>query len=126
MNHRDGELPVHRQILAGAGAGTCQIIVTTPMELLKIQMQMASKNDVHPTINARQLSLKLLSEKGVVGFYRGISATYTRDVYFSMIFFPLFAYFNNKVKIKNRIHHSSHLRLRHMYVGKIEKCFNVE
>lgn len=126
MNHRDGELPVHSQILAGAGAGTCQIIVTTPMELLKIQMQMANKNDLHPTINARQLCLKLLSEKGVVGFYRGISATYTRDVYFSMIFFPLFTYFNNKVKIKNRIQHNCHLRRRHMHVGKVEKCCNAE
>ena len=38
---RDGSLPMHRQILAGAGAGTCQIVVTTPMELLKIQRQMA-------------------------------------------------------------------------------------
>jgi hypothetical protein len=38
---RDGSLPIHRQILAGAGAGTCQIVVTTPMELLKIQRQMA-------------------------------------------------------------------------------------
>lgn len=38
---RDGSLPMHRQILAGAGAGTCQIVVTTPMELLKIQRQMS-------------------------------------------------------------------------------------
>lgn len=38
---RDGSLPIHRQILAGAGAGTCQIVVTTPMELLKIQRQMS-------------------------------------------------------------------------------------
>ena len=38
---RDGSLPIHRQIIAGAGAGTCQIVVTTPMELLKIQRQMA-------------------------------------------------------------------------------------
>lgn len=38
---RDGSLPIHRQVLAGAGAGTCQIVVTTPMELLKIQRQMA-------------------------------------------------------------------------------------
>ncbi|XP_072045219.1 mitochondrial glutamate carrier 2-like [Amphiura filiformis] len=30
---------VPREILAGAGAGLCQIIVTTPMEMLKIQLQ---------------------------------------------------------------------------------------
>jgi len=38
---RNGLLPMHRQILAGAAAGTCQIVVTTPMELLKIQRQMS-------------------------------------------------------------------------------------
>ena len=30
-------------MLAGAGAGLCQIIVTTPMELLKIQLQDAGR-----------------------------------------------------------------------------------
>ena len=37
-------------MLAGAGAGMCQIVVTTPMELLKIQLQDAGrtgKNDFH-------------------------------------------------------------------------------
>lgn len=30
-------------MLAGASAGLCQIIITTPMELLKIQMQDAGR-----------------------------------------------------------------------------------
>lgn len=33
------KLSLSREVLAGAGAGTCQIIITTPMELLKIQLQ---------------------------------------------------------------------------------------
>lgn len=32
-----------RQMLAGGLAGLCQIIITTPMELLKIQMQDAGR-----------------------------------------------------------------------------------
>ncbi|KAI8437585.1 hypothetical protein MSG28_011865 [Choristoneura fumiferana] len=36
---KDGTLPIPRQMLAGGMAGACQIVVTTPMELLKIQMQ---------------------------------------------------------------------------------------
>lgn len=32
-----------RQMLAGGLAGLCQIVVTTPMELLKIQMQDAGR-----------------------------------------------------------------------------------
>jgi hypothetical protein len=39
-----GELPLAREILSGAGAGGCQIIITTPMELLKIQMQDAGRS----------------------------------------------------------------------------------
>jgi len=32
-------LTLPREILAGGGAGLCQITITTPMELLKIQLQ---------------------------------------------------------------------------------------
>ena len=40
---KDGKLPVHREMVAGGCAGLCQIVVTTPMELLKIQMQDAGR-----------------------------------------------------------------------------------
>lgn len=36
-------LSLARESLAGAGAGLCQIVVTTPMELLKIQLQDAGR-----------------------------------------------------------------------------------
>lgn len=36
-------LPILRQMLAGGLAGLCQIVITTPMELLKIQMQDAGR-----------------------------------------------------------------------------------
>ena len=35
----DGTLPVLREMVAGGSAGMCQMVVTTPMELLKIQLQ---------------------------------------------------------------------------------------
>lgn len=38
-----GTLPIFRQMVAGGLAGLCQIIITTPMELLKIQMQDAGR-----------------------------------------------------------------------------------
>ena len=43
FNCRDGKLPIQREMLAGGSAGFCQIIVTTPMELLKIQLQDAGR-----------------------------------------------------------------------------------
>ncbi|CAH2276445.1 mitochondrial glutamate carrier 2 [Pelobates cultripes] len=41
---QDGkELTLVREMLAGCGAGTCQVIVTSPMEMLKIQLQDAGR-----------------------------------------------------------------------------------
>uniref|UniRef100_A0A4W4E5V3 Mitochondrial glutamate carrier 1 n=1 Tax=Electrophorus electricus TaxID=8005 RepID=A0A4W4E5V3_ELEEL len=41
---KDGQkLTLFREMLAGCGAGTCQVIVTTPMEMLKIQLQDAGR-----------------------------------------------------------------------------------
>lgn len=37
------KLPLWGEILAGCGAGTCQVVVTTPMEMLKIQLQDAGR-----------------------------------------------------------------------------------
>ncbi|TNN85076.1 Mitochondrial glutamate carrier 2 [Liparis tanakae] len=63
---KDGHLPLWGEVLAGCGAGTCQVVVTTPMEMLKIQLQDAG----------RLGELELM------------------DVPFSMIYFPLFANLN--------------------------------
>lgn len=41
---KDGKgLTVVKEMLAGCGAGMCQVIVTTPMEMLKIQLQDAGR-----------------------------------------------------------------------------------
>lgn len=42
--HFSGQLPMLREVLAGGSAGLCQIIITTPMELLKIQLQDAGRS----------------------------------------------------------------------------------
>lgn len=39
-----GSLTLGREVVAGASAGLCQIIITTPMELLKIQLQDAGRS----------------------------------------------------------------------------------
>ncbi len=132
---RDGSLPVYKQVLAGASAGMCQIVITTPMELLKIALQdsgrvgkctwlllsalhavrlscicvctcvitkatiqsggAAAKQAAAPT--ATQIAFAVFKQKGFLGFYQGGTATLVRDVTFSAIYFPLFAFFNQKV-----------------------------
>lgn len=101
----DGSLPWTRAMAAGGSAGLCQIVVTTPMELLKIQLQdagrvaaqmkAAGQSTAHlPKISALSVTRELLATKGIFGLYRGTKATMLRDVAFSMIYFPLFAHLN--------------------------------
>lgn len=93
------KLPFHRELLSGAGAGLCQIIVTTPMELLKIQLQDAGRSvgngaQAVPRLSATSIAIGLIREKGFTGLYKGCGATMLRDVTFSAIYFPLFAHLN--------------------------------
>uniref|UniRef100_A0A672GQW9 Mitochondrial glutamate carrier 1 n=1 Tax=Salarias fasciatus TaxID=181472 RepID=A0A672GQW9_SALFA len=97
-----GKLTVFKEMLAGCCAGMCQVIVTTPMEMLKIQLQdagrLAAQQRVMPSVatvmrvSAIQITRELLNTKGVTGLYRGLGATLMRDMPFSVVYFPLFAH----------------------------------
>lgn len=100
-----GKLTVSREMAAGGSAGLCQIVVTTPMELLKIQLQDAgrvaaitAKDGKAATAaarpSARKIAAELIRTRGIAGLYRGTGATALRDVTFSCIYFPLFAHLN--------------------------------
>lgn len=43
LSDPSGKLTLPREMLAGGLAGLCQIVITTPMELLKIQLQDAGR-----------------------------------------------------------------------------------
>ncbi|KAG8042013.1 hypothetical protein G9C98_000004 [Cotesia typhae] len=96
-------LPLVREMIAGGSAGACQIVITTPMELLKIQMQDAgrvaaaakSEGKTIPKQSGLSLAKSIFKKKGILGFYQGTGATALRDVTFSVIYFPLFARLNN-------------------------------
>lgn len=119
-------LPVIRQMMAGGLAGFCQIIITTPMELLKIQMQDAGRvaaaaksgnivfsinmlqmkcfllaGKTIPKTTATKIALELFKKHGILGLYKGIGATMLRDVSFSVVYFPLFATLNDLGPRKN-------------------------
>ncbi|CAM1327277.1 SLC25A22 (predicted) [Pycnogonum litorale] len=97
------KLSLSREMIAGGSAGLCQIIVTTPMELLKIQLQDAGRVAAKGLVegqavvatSASAIALNLIKKKGIFGLYKGTTATMLRDVNFSVIYFPLFAHLNS-------------------------------
>ena len=95
------KLPPGLGMLAGALAGTTQVIATNPMETVKIRMQMAAINMARSTssnsvaVQGIPSTLSVVKDLGLKGLYRGSLATLSRDVPFSMIFFQLFASFKN-------------------------------
>jgi len=105
---KQGNLTLGREILSGGAAGLCQIIITTPMELLKIQLQDAGRSasvdatsegakgsaGAKPKLSATKIALDLVRKRGIRGLYQGCGATGLRDVTFSAVYFPLFANLN--------------------------------
>ena len=100
--------------MAGGGAGFCQVIITSPMELLKIKgqskAQLTGPNSAHvnatlvdsKTCSAKSTNpsilrevLKVIKSDGIGGIYRGAGSTLVRDIPFSMTYFPLFAHLNH-------------------------------
>ncbi|XP_030767890.1 mitochondrial glutamate carrier 1-like isoform X2 [Sitophilus oryzae] len=105
LKDKNNKISPSRQALAGALTGVVQLIVTTPMELLKIQLQDAGRvaamdakidpvtgKSILPKISARAVAKDLVQDRGFLGLYKGLFATMARDVPFCVVYFPLFAY----------------------------------
>ena len=81
------------EALAGGCAGACQLLVTNPMEITSIRLQMhgetarllKERGSVFPSPSTM---LGVVKDLGFPGVYRGASACLIRDVPFSAIFFP--------------------------------------
>lgn len=96
-SHVRRNLSISHQFFAGGLAGTIQTIVTTPMDLLKIQMQNAGRvaNEDRlagrsvQTMSGVQLAARLYKDRGLAGLYQGVGATIVRTGSFSALFFPM-------------------------------------
>lgn len=62
---------------------------------VKISPFFVSAGEVVPKISATSIALELVKTKGIVGLYKGTTATALRDVSFSVVYFPLFAQLNS-------------------------------
>ena len=83
---KDGEVSTMGALVAGACAGGAQVIVTNPLEIVKIRLQTAAETGSKTTM------IKEVKELGVKGLYKGASACFLRDIPFSFIYFPVYSF----------------------------------
>jgi solute carrier family 25 aspartate/glutamate transporter 12/13 len=93
---RDQKFHLFLEIVSGGCAGACQLLVTNPLELIKIRMQMHGETarlyqlKGLPTPKAKSFS-EVAAELGMSGLYRGAAACLLRDIPFGAIYFPAYA-----------------------------------
>lgn len=87
----DGEVPEWAALVAGATAGGCQVVVTNPLEIIKIRMQVASETGQSTSIMKEFNSLGTNFGNRFWGLYKGASACFARDIPFSFIYFPTYS-----------------------------------
>ena len=80
--HFGGQLPVVGEVVAGAFAGMTQVVVTNPLEVIKLRLQTSDMTiqDVMKQI------------KGLADLYEGAGACVMRDVVFSAVLFPVYSH----------------------------------
>jgi len=88
---KDGQVSPAGQLLAGAAAGGAQVMITNPLEIVKIRLQTASET------GGTTSALKIIRELGFGGIYKGASACFLRDIPFSLIYFPTYSYLKTKL-----------------------------
>lgn len=76
-NVPEEQLAIQYGMLAGATAGLCQVIATNPMEIVKIQMQVAGSQKLEPG-EQRPTAMGIVRNLGLRGLYRGTPATLMR------------------------------------------------
>lgn len=84
------------EVLAGACAGACQLLVTNPMELTKTRLIL--QDETTQLLQAKAIKPPLpqsfggvVRDLGFPGVYRGAQACLLRDIPFSAIYFPAYA-----------------------------------
>jgi len=85
------DLPLQYEMLAGGLAGFCQVVVTCPMEVLKIQGATVTEKIKSGELKEKIGYLKLARNLSFTGLYTGVISTLARDVPFSIVYFSLYA-----------------------------------
>eukprot|EP01100_Stratorugosa_tubuloviscum_P000785 TRINITY_DN1179_c0_g2_i1.p1 TRINITY_DN1179_c0_g2~~TRINITY_DN1179_c0_g2_i1.p1 ORF type:complete len:288 (-),score=121.96 TRINITY_DN1179_c0_g2_i1:181-1044(-) len=92
-NKQNGKLHLWQEALAGAIAGTSQVVITGPYELVKVRLQTEGGHHSKGIIS-------IVRELGFRGMFTGSGATLLRDVPFSAIYFSLYS--RTKLALKDK------------------------
>lgn len=76
-----GSFPLWAQVVAGCCAGLCQVVVTSPIEVIKMTLQLSNATSVRDAYE---------KVGGVPGLFRGSQACVVRDVLWTAVCFPLY------------------------------------
>ncbi|CCF56502.1 hypothetical protein KAFR_0B02040 [Kazachstania africana CBS 2517] len=95
---RNASIKLPNEVFAGAIAGACQVLVTNPIEIVKIKLQVRSEYLAEAdSIYGKANGLHIIKKLGFPGLYRGITACLMRDVPFSAIYFPTYAHLKKDI-----------------------------
>ncbi|KAL8286743.1 hypothetical protein RQP46_004271 [Phenoliferia psychrophenolica] len=95
-NPETGRITVPWELLAGGGAGACQVVFTNPLEIIKIRLQMQGEAAKSGPA-AKKGAMHIIRQLGLLGLYKGTAACLCRDVPFSAIYFPAYAHLKKDV-----------------------------
>lgn len=94
-----GRISLFMEVVAGGTAGGCQVVVTNPLEITKIRLQMVSETnrldlvmELIPKAGemaraegpgaVQRGAVHIIKQLGLVGLYKGATACFCRDVPF--------------------------------------------
>lgn len=107
-----GKIQLKHEFIAAALAGSGQQLLTTPIEMIKIRLQMDTMKRLMYQMEHSKLpeeppltAIRVIKSLGFPGIYRGISVALMRDIPFSIIYFPL--YYNWKRYLIEQHSHKS-------------------
>lgn len=82
LTQSGGAVPLAGEAFAGFTAGCCQVVVTNPLEAVKIRLQTSTEGS----------ALGVMQSLGMSGLYRGALSCVMRDGTFSLVLFPIYAH----------------------------------
>lgn len=80
--------------LGGFGTGAIQSLLLSPVELVKIRLQLQSKSGLKPNklMGPRHVARSIVRTEGVRGLYRGLTVTVLRDAPAHGVYFSTYEY----------------------------------